>query len=159
MLATLDIFAGSGGLSEGLQQSGVSMTKWDIEHDAAAAEAFKLNHREAQGGGKRKNVNRGLEAPLQSFPPKKGKVKANIWKKLKAAVFCKKVHDSMAAAKVKSTALEKKAVFFGISTNAALSVFGKGCNHINGLFLFVALLISASSALLGTKGYINKSLS
>ncbi|KAF3791508.1 DNA cytosine-5-methyltransferase 1B [Nymphaea thermarum] len=47
-LATLDIFAGCGGLSEGLQQSGVSMTKWAIEHDAAAAEAFKLNHREAQ---------------------------------------------------------------------------------------------------------------
>ncbi|XP_049934220.1 DNA (cytosine-5)-methyltransferase 2-like isoform X3 [Nymphaea colorata] len=26
----------------------VSMTKWAIEHDAAAAEAFKLNHKEAQ---------------------------------------------------------------------------------------------------------------
>ncbi|CAN6476016.1 unnamed protein product [Victoria cruziana] len=46
-LATLDIFAGCGGLSEGLQQSGVSMTKWAIEYDDAAAEAFKLNHREA----------------------------------------------------------------------------------------------------------------
>ncbi|XP_031487104.1 uncharacterized protein LOC116255425 isoform X2 [Nymphaea colorata] len=106
VLATLDIFAGCGGLSEGLQQSGVSMTKWAIEHDAAAAEAFKLNHKEAQVFNEDcnvilrfQNVNRGLEAPLQFFPPKSGKVKANIWKKLKAAVFCKKVHDSMAAAK------------------------------------------------------------
>ncbi|KAL2556502.1 DNA (cytosine-5)-methyltransferase 1 [Forsythia ovata] len=43
-LATLDIFAGCGGLSEGLQQSGVSITKWAIEYDEAAGDAFKLNH-------------------------------------------------------------------------------------------------------------------
>ncbi|KAG6551170.1 hypothetical protein Mapa_007405 [Marchantia paleacea] len=43
-LATLDIFAGCGGLSEGLHQSGVSDTKWAIEYDREAAEAFKLNH-------------------------------------------------------------------------------------------------------------------
>ncbi|BBN15236.1 DNA (cytosine-5)-methyltransferase 1 [Marchantia polymorpha subsp. ruderalis] len=43
-LATLDIFAGCGGLSEGLHQSGVSETKWAIEYDREAAEAFKLNH-------------------------------------------------------------------------------------------------------------------
>lgn len=46
-LATLDIFAGCGGLSHGLQQSGVSNTKWAIEYDEAAGEAFKLNHPEA----------------------------------------------------------------------------------------------------------------
>ncbi|XXG86986.1 hypothetical protein AAC387_Pa11g1783 [Persea americana] len=46
-LATLDIFAGCGGLSEGLQKSGVSFTKWAIEYDEPAAEAFSLNHPEA----------------------------------------------------------------------------------------------------------------
>lgn len=46
-LATLDIFAGCGGLSEGLQKSGVSFTKWAIEYDQPAAEAFSLNHPEA----------------------------------------------------------------------------------------------------------------
>ncbi|KAL3500002.1 hypothetical protein ACH5RR_039095 [Cinchona calisaya] len=43
-LATLDIFSGCGGLSEGLQQSGVSITKWAIEYEEAAGDAFKLNH-------------------------------------------------------------------------------------------------------------------
>ncbi|CAH9093886.1 unnamed protein product [Cuscuta epithymum] len=47
-LVTLDIFAGCGGLSEGLQQSGASLTKWAIEYEEPAAEAFKLNHPEAQ---------------------------------------------------------------------------------------------------------------
>ncbi|KAL3524578.1 hypothetical protein ACH5RR_012950 [Cinchona calisaya] len=46
-LTTLDIFAGCGGLSEGLQQSGVSVTKWAIEYDEAAGDAFKLNHPES----------------------------------------------------------------------------------------------------------------
>ncbi|KAJ0039655.1 hypothetical protein Pint_27589 [Pistacia integerrima] len=46
-LATLDIFAGCGGLSEGLQQSGVSSTKWSIEYEEPAGEAFKLNHPES----------------------------------------------------------------------------------------------------------------
>ncbi|KAF3779370.1 DNA cytosine-5-methyltransferase 1B [Nymphaea thermarum] len=62
-LATLDIFAGCGGLSEGLQQSGVSVTKWAIEYDAAAAEAFKLNHREAQVFNK--NCNGILRAIME----------------------------------------------------------------------------------------------
>ncbi|GAB4848558.1 DNA (cytosine-5)-methyltransferase 1B [Ancistrocladus abbreviatus] len=43
-LATLDIFAGCGGLSEGLQQSGVSVTKWAIEYEEPAGEAFSINH-------------------------------------------------------------------------------------------------------------------
>lgn len=43
-LATLDIFAGCGGLSEGLEKSGVSQTKWAIEYEEPAGEAFKLNH-------------------------------------------------------------------------------------------------------------------
>ncbi|CAA2934361.1 DNA (cytosine-5)-methyltransferase 1B-like [Olea europaea subsp. europaea] len=46
-LATLDIFAGCGGLSEGLKQSGVSVTKWAIEYDEEAGKAFKLNHPES----------------------------------------------------------------------------------------------------------------
>lgn len=46
-LATLDIFAGCGGLSEGLQESGVSFTKWAIEYEQAAGDAFKLNHPES----------------------------------------------------------------------------------------------------------------
>ncbi|KAJ4789770.1 Cytosine-specific methyltransferase [Rhynchospora pubera] len=46
-LATLDIFSGCGGLSEGLQQSGVSLTKWAIEYEEPAGEAFRQNHPEA----------------------------------------------------------------------------------------------------------------
>lgn len=47
-LSTLDIFAGCGGLSEGLHQSGASLTKWAIEYEHPAAEAFKLNHPQAE---------------------------------------------------------------------------------------------------------------
>ncbi|KAG6384838.1 hypothetical protein SASPL_153657 [Salvia splendens] len=43
-LTTLDIFAGCGGLSEGLEQSGTTLTKWAIEYDAPAGDAFRLNH-------------------------------------------------------------------------------------------------------------------
>ncbi|VAI93546.1 unnamed protein product [Triticum turgidum subsp. durum] len=46
-LATLDIFAGCGGLSEGLQLSGASCTKWAIEYEEPAGEAFRENHPEA----------------------------------------------------------------------------------------------------------------
>ncbi|KAK1564400.1 hypothetical protein Q3G72_002431 [Acer saccharum] len=46
-LATLDIFAGCGGLSDGLERAGVSLTKWAIEYEELAGEAFKLNHPEA----------------------------------------------------------------------------------------------------------------
>ncbi|KAJ9558016.1 hypothetical protein OSB04_012630 [Centaurea solstitialis] len=46
-LATLDIFAGCGGLSEGLQKAGISVTKWAIEYEEPAAAAFKLNHPDA----------------------------------------------------------------------------------------------------------------
>lgn len=46
-LATLDIFAGCGGLSEGLQKAGASVTKWAIEYEEPAGDAFKLNHPEA----------------------------------------------------------------------------------------------------------------
>lgn len=46
-LVTLDIFAGCGGLSEGLQQSGVSHTKWAIEYEQPAGEAFRQNHPDA----------------------------------------------------------------------------------------------------------------
>ncbi|GER28336.1 cytosine-specific methyltransferase [Striga asiatica] len=43
-LTTLDIFAGCGGLSQGLEQAGVSLTKWAIEYEEAAGDAFRLNH-------------------------------------------------------------------------------------------------------------------
>lgn len=46
-LATLDIFAGCGGLSEGLQQAGVACTKWAIEYEQPAGEAFIVNHPDA----------------------------------------------------------------------------------------------------------------
>ncbi|KAF5176508.1 DNA (cytosine-5)-methyltransferase [Thalictrum thalictroides] len=46
-LATLDIFAGCGGLSEGLQKSGATITKWAIEYEEPAGEAFNLNHPDA----------------------------------------------------------------------------------------------------------------
>ncbi|XP_051164166.1 DNA (cytosine-5)-methyltransferase PliMCI-like [Leptopilina boulardi] len=43
-LATLDVFAGCGGLSEGLKQSGVSEVKWAIENDKSASVAYGLNN-------------------------------------------------------------------------------------------------------------------
>ncbi|KAI7755349.1 hypothetical protein M8C21_026116, partial [Ambrosia artemisiifolia] len=46
-LATLDIFAGCGGLSGGLQKAGASETKWAIEYEEPAGDAFKLNHPDA----------------------------------------------------------------------------------------------------------------
>ncbi|AEE82708.1 Met2-type cytosine DNA-methyltransferase-like protein [Arabidopsis thaliana] len=46
-LATLDIFAGCGGLSHGLEKAGVSNTKWAIEYEEPAGHAFKQNHPEA----------------------------------------------------------------------------------------------------------------
>ena len=46
-LATMDIFAGCGGLSEGMHQAGAATTKWAIEYEYPAAEAFKLNNPDA----------------------------------------------------------------------------------------------------------------
>ncbi|XP_010435242.1 PREDICTED: DNA (cytosine-5)-methyltransferase 4-like [Camelina sativa] len=43
-LATLDIFAGCGGMSHGLEKAGVSETKWAIEYEEPAGKAFKENH-------------------------------------------------------------------------------------------------------------------
>ncbi|VVC27392.1 DNA (cytosine-5)-methyltransferase 1-like,Bromo adjacent homology (BAH) domain,DNA (cytosine-5)- [Cinara cedri] len=43
-LRGLDIFAGCGGLSKGLEDSGLLKCKWAIEYDDNAAEAFKLNN-------------------------------------------------------------------------------------------------------------------
>jgi len=47
-MASLDIFAGCGGLSEGMHQAGVAKTKWAVEYDQAAADAFKLNNPDAE---------------------------------------------------------------------------------------------------------------
>ncbi|GAB6030288.1 DNA (cytosine-5)-methyltransferase 1 [Chamberlinius hualienensis] len=43
-LVALDIFAGCGGLSEGFHQSGLCETKYAIENERLAAEAFQLNN-------------------------------------------------------------------------------------------------------------------
>ena len=43
-LACLDIFAGCGGLSQGLHESGVTQHKWAIEFWQPSAEAFKKNN-------------------------------------------------------------------------------------------------------------------
>ncbi|CAG4956224.1 unnamed protein product [Colias eurytheme] len=44
-LRTLDVFAGCGGLSEGLHMSGVAECKWAIENVEAAAHAYSLNNK------------------------------------------------------------------------------------------------------------------
>ncbi len=46
-LRCLDVFAGCGGLSLGLDQSGATESKWAIEFEPRAAEAFKLNFPDA----------------------------------------------------------------------------------------------------------------
>ncbi|CAG9759633.1 unnamed protein product [Ceutorhynchus assimilis] len=43
-LNCMDIYAGCGGLTNGLEQSGCIETKWAIEYDSDTADAFKLNH-------------------------------------------------------------------------------------------------------------------
>ncbi len=43
----MNIFAGCGGLSEGLHQSGVAKTYWSIECEPTAAQAFRLNNPDA----------------------------------------------------------------------------------------------------------------
>ncbi|XP_014214363.1 DNA (cytosine-5)-methyltransferase 1 [Copidosoma floridanum] len=43
-LRTLDVFAGCGGLSEGLRQAGVTENHWAIEIDECAAQAYRLNN-------------------------------------------------------------------------------------------------------------------
>ncbi|VVC92167.1 unnamed protein product [Leptidea sinapis] len=44
-LRTLDVFAGCGGLSAGLHQTGVADCKWAIENVEAAAHAYSLNNK------------------------------------------------------------------------------------------------------------------
>jgi DNA (cytosine-5)-methyltransferase 1 len=46
-LATMDIFAGCGGLSEGMHQAGAAHTRWAVEYESPAADAFRLNYPEA----------------------------------------------------------------------------------------------------------------
>ena len=44
-LRTLDVFAGCGGLSYGLEQSGIANPLWAIEHSEPAARAYQLNNK------------------------------------------------------------------------------------------------------------------
>ncbi|XP_076161949.1 DNA methyltransferase 1a [Ptiloglossa arizonensis] len=46
-LKTLDVFAGCGGLSEGLHQAGISENLWAIEKEEPAAYAYRLNNSNA----------------------------------------------------------------------------------------------------------------
>ena len=77
-LAMMDVFAGCGGLSIGLELFGVGKAKWAIENNDAryASEAYKLNH----PGCKviRDDVNNVLKEALEenenSQIPKKGQV-------------------------------------------------------------------------------------
>ncbi|XP_025996917.1 DNA (cytosine-5)-methyltransferase PliMCI isoform X2 [Solenopsis invicta] len=46
-LKMLDIFAGCGGLSEGMHQAGVAESLWAIEKEEAAANAYRLNNSKA----------------------------------------------------------------------------------------------------------------
>ncbi|GFN82630.1 DNA (cytosine-5)-methyltransferase [Plakobranchus ocellatus] len=43
-LRTLDVFAGCGGLSEGFHQAGIAESRWAIEKEEPAAQAFRLNN-------------------------------------------------------------------------------------------------------------------
>ena len=43
-LRTMDIFAGCGGLSEGLHEAGICKTEWAIEFEKVAAHAYALNN-------------------------------------------------------------------------------------------------------------------
>ncbi len=45
-LTTLDIFAGAGGLTEGLHQAGIAKSRWAIEVHEPAAKAFKVRNPE-----------------------------------------------------------------------------------------------------------------
>ena len=47
VLRTMDIFAGCGGLSEGMHQAKVAETRWAVEYDECAARAFQLNNGDA----------------------------------------------------------------------------------------------------------------
>ncbi|XP_065218148.1 DNA (cytosine-5)-methyltransferase PliMCI-like isoform X2 [Planococcus citri] len=47
-LHSLDIFAGCGGLTEGLHQAGIAEVHWAIEKEDAAAHAFRLNYPNAK---------------------------------------------------------------------------------------------------------------
>ncbi|KOB70090.1 Cytosine-specific methyltransferase [Operophtera brumata] len=44
-LRTLDVFAGCGGLSEGLHRAGVAECRWAVENSEAAAHAYSLNNK------------------------------------------------------------------------------------------------------------------
>lgn len=46
-LRSLDVFAGCGGLTEGLHQSGAAIAEWAVEKEESAAQAFRLNYPQA----------------------------------------------------------------------------------------------------------------
>lgn len=68
-LATLDIFAGCGGLSEGLAQAGAAESRWAIEYEHPAAEAFKLNHPKVRARVHSSTHHRPSEAHCRGCQP------------------------------------------------------------------------------------------
>ncbi len=56
-LRALDVFAGCGGLSEGLRQAGACVSEWAIESFSPAAKAFKTNHQEAEVGERNEEMS------------------------------------------------------------------------------------------------------
>ncbi|KAF7299587.1 DNA (cytosine-5)-methyltransferase [Mycena chlorophos] len=46
-LAALDLFAGAGGLSTGMEQTGIVKSRWAIEHSTCAVQTFQENHPDA----------------------------------------------------------------------------------------------------------------
>ena len=50
-LKSLDLFAGAGGLTCGLEQSGVAKCHWAVESNSEAAQAFKINNKGKQTCG------------------------------------------------------------------------------------------------------------
>lgn len=47
-LVSLDMFSGCGGLSQGLHASGLTESRWAVECDAKAAEAYRMNFPKAK---------------------------------------------------------------------------------------------------------------
>lgn len=73
-LRTMDLFSGCGGLSTGLEQSGVSKTYWAVEKDTAASESCLRNHEGCKVYNN--DINELLKRIISGDPtlPKKGEV-------------------------------------------------------------------------------------
>jgi len=75
-LATLDIFAGCGGLSTGLGQAGVADHRWAIEFWKPSADAFKKNNSRCKVFNEECNglLKKAMDGTSDNSIPKKGDV-------------------------------------------------------------------------------------